>query len=53
MEINFIFSKDSNETRAMHTKINNIEILIGNETDKIIKKLFQSLLQKYQKGLEK
>ena len=27
--------------------------MIGNETDKIIKNLFESLLQKYQEGLEK
>ena len=30
--VNFISSKDSNETRAMHSKSNNIEIIIGNET---------------------
>ena len=28
------------------------EILIGNETDEIIEELFESLLQKYCKGLE-
>ena len=44
--------KDSNETRTMHTKNGNIEILIGSETDAIIEELFESLLQKYQKGLE-
>ena len=53
MIINFISSKDCNETRTMHTKSDNIEIMIGNETDEIIKKLFESLLQKYQEGLEK
>ena len=47
MDINFISSKDSNETRTMHTKSENIEIMIGNETDEIIKKLFESHLQKY------
>ena len=30
--VNFISSKDSNETRTMHSKSNNIEIIIGNET---------------------
>ena len=39
MEINFMSSKDSNETRTMHTKSINIEIMIGNETDEIIKEL--------------
>ena len=53
MEINFMSSKDSNETRTMHTKSINIEIMIGNETDEIIKELFDSLLQRYQEGLEK
>ena len=31
--INFISTKDSDETRTMHTKSDNIEIMIGNETD--------------------
>ena len=43
-------SKDFNETFTIHTKNNNIEIMIGNETDKIIKKL--SDLQRYQERLE-
>ena len=51
--INFISSKDSGETRTLHTKSNNIEIMMGNETDEIIEKLFESLLQNYQKYLEK
>ena len=40
---NFISSKDSDEIRTMHTKSNNIEIMIGNERDKIIEELFGSL----------
>ena len=32
MQINFISSKDSEETRPMHTKSHNIEIMMGNET---------------------
>ena len=52
MSINFISSKDSYETRNMHTKSNNIEILMGSETDGINEELFESLLQKYQQGLE-
>ena len=52
MAINFISSKDSDKTGTMHTKSNNIKIMIGNETDEIIKKHFESLLQRYQKGLE-
>ena len=52
MAINFISSKDSDENRTMHTKSNNVEIMMGSETDEIIKDLFESFLQKYQEGLE-
>ena len=53
MAINFIFSKkDSDETLTMRTKSNNVEIMMGSETDKIIEDLFKSLLQRYQEGLE-
>ena len=52
MAINFISSEDSDETRTMHTKSNNVEIMMGSETDEIIKDLFESFLQKYQEGLE-
>ena len=52
MAINFISSKDSDETRTMHTKSNNVEIMIGNETDEINEDLFESFFQKYQEGLE-
>ena len=50
MRINFISQKDSEETRTMYTKSRNIEIMKGNETDETIKKLFESLLQNYQKN---
>ena len=36
----------------MHTKSNNVEIMIGSETDEIIEDFFKSFLQKYQEGLE-
>ena len=52
MAINFISSKDSDETRTMHTKSNNAEIMVSSETNEIIKDLFESFLQKYQEGLE-
>ena len=50
--INFISSKDSDETRTMHTKSNNVEIMMGSETDEIIEDLFEFFLQKYQEGFE-
>ena len=52
MVINFISSKDSNETRTMHAKSNNVEMMMGSKTDEIIEELFKSFLQKYQEGLE-
>ena len=36
----------------MHARSDNVEIMMGSETDKIIEELFKSLLQRYQKGLE-
>ena len=52
-EINFISSKpDSDETRIMHTKSNNIEIMIGGDTNEVIENLLRSLLQRYQENLE-
>ena len=36
----------------MHTKSDNIDILMGNETNDTIEELFNSLLQKYQEELE-
>ena len=47
MTINFISSKDSDKTRTIHTKSQNVEIRVGDETDKIVKELLKSLLQKY------
>ena len=52
MAINFMSSKDSDETHTKHTKSHNIEIMMGNEIDEIIEELFESLLQKYQERLE-
>ena len=51
--INFIsFKPDSDETRIMHTKSDNIEIIIDNDTDEVIDELFKSLLEKHQENLE-
>ena len=52
-EINFTSLKpDSNETRIMHTKSDNEGIMIGSETNEVIKELFKSFLQRYQEGLQ-
>ena len=52
MQISFISSSDTEEIRTMDSKSKNIEILMGNETDDIINKLFESFKQTCQEGLE-
>ena len=52
-EINFTSLKpDSDETRIMHTKSDNEEIMIGSDTSDVIKELFESFLQRYQESLQ-
>ena len=46
MTINFISSKDSYETRTIHTKSNNVEIMMGSETNEIIEELFEFFFAK-------
>ena len=54
MVINFISSdsSDSDETCTMRTKSDNIDVMMGSETDEIIEELFKSLLQRYQEKLQ-
>ena len=52
-EINFIFLKPgSDETRIMHIRSDNKEIIIGSDTDEVIEELFESFLQRYEQNLE-
>ena len=53
MTIDFISSKNSNEICTVHTRSNNIEIVMGNETDQVIKELFESLLQKISRRIRR
>ena len=52
MAINFISSKDFDETCSMLTKSNNIEIMIGTQTKDIVEEIRNFLLKKYKKGLD-
>ena len=55
MQINFarsVDSEDSDKPHIMYTNSDNVVIIIGYETDEIIEKLFKSLLERYQQGLE-
>ena len=47
MSINFISSKNSDETHNIHTKSDNIEIIMVSETNDIIEEL-----REYQEGSE-
>ena len=46
--INFITSKETDEVRVMHSKHDNIEFMIYNNEDKVVKELLKSLINKYQ-----
>ena len=47
MQINFVSSLDPGEILTMDSKSDNIEIMIGSETDGVIKELFESFLKRY------
>ena len=49
---NFISSIDNDEEHVMHSKSDNIEIMINDEADEVIKELFDSLKNRYQNNLE-
>ena len=49
MDVNFISSKDTGETRTIFVFGDNQEIRLGNEIDDIINKLFKSFWNNYQK----
>ena len=53
MQVNFISSLGTGEICTMDSKSDNIEIMMGSETDDIIKELFKSFLQRHQEHLEK
>ena len=50
--LNFIFSKDAQEERAMHSKSNNIKFASYNNTNEGVDELFKSLSSSYQGHLE-
>ena len=46
MAITFFSSKDCEEIRIMYSASDNIDVMIGIETDKITEDLFDSFLQR-------
>ena len=51
MKINFISSRNFIESRDMYSKSDNFEIMMGDNTNEMIKNLFNSILRRYQGGL--
>ena len=52
-EINFISLKPgSDETRVVYTRIDNEEFMSGDDTNEIIKLLFESFLQRFEENLQ-
>ena len=52
ISFNFLSSKDTNEEQVMHSKSDNIEVMIYDNTNEVIEKNFELLLSRYQIGLE-
>ena len=50
--INFIFSKDNDEEHVRHSKSDNIEIMINDKANEVIKELFKLMKNRYQNNLE-
>ena len=44
------FNESRHETRIMHVKSNNVEIMMGSETNEIIEELFKSCCKDIKKG---
>ena len=52
-DTNFISLKPGpDETRVMHTRSDNEEIMNGSDTDEVIEELFESFLKRYEENLE-
>ena len=49
---NFASHRETDEHLVMHSESDNIEIMINDKSDEVIEELFQSLLFRYQIGLE-
>ena len=46
-------SKDVDEERAIHSKVDNIKIMINDRADDVVEELFESLRNRYRSYLEK
>ena len=46
-------SKDVDEERVIHSKVDNIKIMINDRADDVVEELFEPLRNRYQSYLEK
>ena len=51
--IHFIFSKGNDEEYVIHSKFDNMEIMINGKADEVTEECFQSFLSRYQIKLKK
>ena len=47
-----IANNDTNEEQIMHSQNDNIEIMLNDKADEVIKELFKSILYRYQIALK-
>ena len=52
LAVNFVSCKDNNEECVIHSKSDKTENMSNHKAGEIIEELFQSLLSRYQSGLE-
>ena len=52
MRVNFISSKDTGETRTIYVWSDNVNLMLGSDTDYIIREIFRSFLLNYQEELK-
>ena len=50
--LNFVFSNDTDEEQTMHSESYNIELMIYDNADEATQEIIESLLSRYQAGLE-
>ena len=50
--MSFMSSKDNDGERVMHSKSDNVEVMVNDKANWVIEKLFQSLISSYEIGLK-
>ena len=50
--MNFVFSKDTEDKRAIHSTSDNVKFTPYDDANKVVNELFESLLSRYQGNLK-